>query len=121
MLQTETVVNVADNTGAKKALIIRILGQRKDTANVGDIVVVAIKEASPDATVKKGTVAKGVIVRTKYAIHREDGSYLRFDDNAIVIIDNNKNPKGTRVFGTIARELRYKGFMKIISLAPEVI
>lgn len=121
MLQTEAVVNVADNTGAKKALIIRILGQRKKTGSVGDIVVVTVKESSPDASVKKGTVARGVIVRTKYEVRRKDGSYVRFDDNAIVIIDNNNNPKGTRVFGAIARELRQKSFMKIISLAPEVI
>lgn len=121
MIQLRSELSVADNTGAKKAHMIRRLGQRKDTAGVGDIIVVNIRESSVDATVKKGTVAKAVVVRTKAPIRRKDGSYLRFDSNAIVIIDNNGNPKGTRIFGPVARELRQKKFMKIVSLAPEVL
>lgn len=120
MLQSETNVEIADNTGAKKGSVITILEKGKQYGEVGDIVTIAIKESTPDATVKKGTVAKAVIVRTKRATRRDDGTYIRFDNNAVVIIDNNNNPRGTRVFGTIARELRHKGFMKIISLAPEV-
>ena len=101
--------------------MIRRLGQRKRTASVGDVIVVTIKESTPDASVKKGKVVKAVVVRTKAPVRREDGSYVRFDSNACVIIDENKNPKGTRVFGAVARELRHKSFMKIISLAPEVL
>lgn len=121
MIQPETRLEVADNTGAKEALMIRRLGQAKRTASVGDIIVASIKESTPDASVKKGTVVKAVVVRTRHAIRRNDGSYLRFDKNACVIIDNNGNPKGTRIFGPVARELRSKKFMKIISLAPEVL
>ena len=121
MIQMQTRLVVADNTGAKEAMMIRRLGQLSRTASVGDIIVVAIKSSSPDAAVKKGTVAKAVIVRTKAPIRRSDGSYLRFDTNAVVILDGNGNPKGTRIFGPVARELRGKNFMKIISLAPEVL
>lgn len=121
MIQPETRLEVADNTGAKEVLMIRRLGQSKRTASVGDIIVASIKESTPDASVKKGTVVKAVVVRTRHAIRRNDGSYLRFDKNACVIIDNNGNPKGTRIFGPVARELRSKKFMKIISLAPEVL
>jgi large subunit ribosomal protein L14 len=121
MLQHQSILDVADNTGAKSAMMIRRLGQNKQTAAVGDIIVVSIKESIPDASVKKGTVVKAVIVRTKNKIRRADGSYLRFDSNACVIIDDKGNPKGTRVFGPIARELRQKKFLKIISLAPEVL
>ena len=101
--------------------MIRRLGQNKKTASVGDIVVVSIKDSTPDAAIKKGTVQKAVLVRTKAPIRRPDGSYLRFDSNAVVIIDGNNNPRGTRIFGPVARELRAKKFMKIISLAPEVL
>jgi len=121
MLQLLSKLEIADNTGAKTAKMIRRLGQNKKTASVGDIIVVNVKESTPDAVVKKGTVAKAVIVRTKAPVHRSDGSYLRFDDNAVVIIDANGAPRGTRIFGPVARELRQKKFMKIISLAPEVL
>jgi len=121
MLQMNSVMVVADNTGAKTVAMIRRLGQLSRTAQVGDIIIGSVKESSPEATVKKGSIVRAVIVRTKNAIPREDGSYLRFDNNACVIIDANNNPKGTRVFGPVARELRQKDFMKIISLAPEVI
>lgn len=121
MLQLLSKLEIADNTGAKTAKMIRRLGQNKKTASVGDIIVVNIKESTPDAVVKKGTVAKAVVVRTKAPVHRSDGSYLRFDDNAVVIIDANGAPRGTRIFGPVARELRQKKFMKIISLAPEVL
>ncbi len=121
MIQLLSKLNVADNTGAKSAKLIRALGQLKKTASVGDTVVVHVKESSPTATVKKGTVCRGVIVRTKAPIRRSDGSYLRFDTNAVVLIDANGNPRGTRIYGPVARELRQKSFMKIISLAPEVL
>lgn len=121
MIQLLSRLEIADNTGAKKATMIRRLGQMKKTAGVGDIIVVNIKESTTDASVKKGDVVRAVVVRTKSPIRRPDGSYLRFDSNAIVIIDANKNPKGTRIFGPVARELRHKRFMKIISLAPEVL
>ncbi len=122
MIQIRTILDVADNTGAKKASLICVLG-KKDCAHamIGDIINVNIKESSADAAVKKGEKAKAVIVRTKEAIRRKDGSVLRFDRNAIVFIDNQLNPRGTRVFGPVARELREKNFTKIISLAPEVI
>jgi large subunit ribosomal protein L14 len=122
MIQLRSILDVADNTGAKKCSLIGVLG-RKGTliATIGDVVNVNIKESAPDAAIKKGEVAKGVIVRTKNAIRRADGSVLRFDRNAIVFIDNAMNPRGTRVFGAVARELRDKNFTKIISLAPEVI
>jgi large subunit ribosomal protein L14 len=121
MIQLRSILDVADNTGARKASMIRRLGQNKATAGVGDVIVVNIKESSTDASVKKGEVARAVVVRTRAAIRRADGSYLRFDTNAIVIIDDTGNPKGTRIFGPVARELRSKQFMKIISLAPEVL
>lgn len=121
MLQLLSRLEVADNTGAKSARLIRRLGQNKRSASVGDVVVVNIKESSPEAAVKKGTVARAVVVRTRAPIRRSDGSYLRFDSNAIVILDANNNPRGTRIFGPVARELRQKNFMKIVSLAPEVL
>ena len=122
MIQMRTILEVADNTGAKRASCIGVLGRSgKKYAKVGDIVRVNIKESTPDAVVKKGEKARGVIIRTKALIRRRDGSYLRFDTNALVIIDDQNNPRGTRIFGPVARELREKNFMKIISLAPEVI
>ncbi len=121
MIQLRSVIDVADNTGARRAAMISKMGQITDTAAVGDIITVHIKESTTDATVKKGEVAKAVIVRTKAPVRRPDGSYLRFDSNACVIIDATNNPKGTRIFGPVARELRAKNFMKIISLAPEVL
>ena len=121
MIQLLSRIEIADNTGAKKATMIRRLGQLKKTAGIGDVIVVNIKESATDASVKKGDVVRAVVVRTKAPIRRADGSYLRFDSNAIVIIDANKNPRGTRIFGPVARELRRKRFMKIISLAPEVL
>ena len=119
MIQMQTKLVVADNTGAKEVSMIRRLGQRTRIAHVGDVIVVAVKSSTPDAAVKKGTVAKAVVVRTKAPIRRSDGSYLR--SNAVVILDGSGNPKGTRIFGPVARELRSKNFMKIISLAPEVL
>jgi len=122
MIQMQTRLDVADNTGAKKVCCISVLGHsRKRYARVGDIIVASVKEAAPDGVVKKGDVIKGVVVRTKSDIRRDDGSVLRFDRNALVIIDNTGNPRGTRIFGPVARELREKHFMKIISLAPEVL
>lgn len=122
MIFLKTILDIADNTGAKKASCIGVLGKKNCLfANIADIVTVNVKESVPNAAVKKGEKAKAVIVRTKKAIRRPDGSYLRFDRNAAVIIDLQGNPKGTRVFGPVARELRDKNFMKIISLAPEVI
>jgi large subunit ribosomal protein L14 len=121
MIQQESTLEIADNTGAKKAMMIRRLGQNKRTASVGDIIIVSIKESTPDANIKKGTVQRAVIVRTKAPIRRQDGSYLRFDANAVVILDANNNPRGTRIFGPVARELRQKKFTKILSLAPEVL
>ncbi|MEM7672147.1 MAG: 50S ribosomal protein L14 [Verrucomicrobiota bacterium] len=120
MIQMNSRMEVADNTGAKQAMMIRRLGQAKKTASVGDVVVCNIKESSTNATVKKGDVVKAVVVRTKSPIRRADGSYLRFDDNAVVVLNNDGNPRGTRIFGPVARELRAK-YMKIISLAPEVL
>ena len=122
MLQLRSVCEVADNTGAKRAAVIGVLGKRKSYGEIGDIVKMHIKEATPDGTVKKSEVVDAVIVRTKKAIRRADGSYLRFDSNAVGIIDEDGNPRGTRIFGPVARELReQKKFMKIISLAPEVL
>ena len=122
MVQNETRLKVADNTGAKELLIIRCLGgSNRKTANIGDIVVCSVKEAQAGGSVKKGQVVKAVIERTKYGISRENGSYIKFDDNAAVIIKEDKTPTGTRIFGPVARELRDKDFMKIISLAPEVL
>jgi large subunit ribosomal protein L14 len=122
MIQLRTILDVADNTGAKKAALIGVLGKKNCLhARLTDIVNVNVKESAPEATVKKGEVAKAVIVRTKEAIRRSDGSVLRFDRNAIVFVDPQLNPRGTRVFGPVARELRDRNFTKIISLAPEVI
>jgi len=121
MVQMQSNMEVADNSGAKRITVITILGQKRRFARVGDIVTAAVKEAIPGGGVKKGDVVKAVIVRTSAKIAREDGSYLRFDANAAVVIDDQKNPKGTRIFGPVARELRDKNFMKIISLAPEVL
>lgn len=122
MIQTETRLRVADNSGAKELLCIRILGgTSRQYANIGDIIVCAVKDATPGGVVKKGDVVKAVIVRTKHGARRNDGSYVKFDQNAAVIIKEDKNPVGTRIFGPVARELRDKNFMKIISLAPEVL
>lgn len=122
MIQLRSVLTVADNTGARKVAMIRKAGQNTKSAGVGDIITVHVRESSTDASVKKGEVAKAVVVRTKSPVRRADGSYLRFDSNACVILDSsNTNPKGTRIFGPVARELRAKKFMKIISLAPEVL
>jgi large subunit ribosomal protein L14 len=122
MIQQESVVKVADNSGAKKALVIRVLGgTRRRYAGLGDKVVVAVKDALPNGTVKKSDVAKAVVVRTVKETRRKDGSYIKFDENAVVIIDDKGEPKATRIFGPVARELREKRFMKIVSLAPEVL
>ena len=122
MIQQETRLNVADNTGAKEALCIRVLGgTRRKYARIGDIIVVTIKKVIPGGELKKGTISKAVIVRARKEIKRKDGSYIRFDDNAAVLIDNQLEPTGTRVFGPVGRELREKNFMKILSLAPEVV
>ncbi len=121
MLQIRSILDVADNSGAKRAAAIGVLGGNQKYAHVGDIIKAHIKEASPDGAVKKGDVVDAVVVRTRKEIVRNDGSCLRFDNNAIVIIDKDRNPRGTRIFGPVARELREKKFMKIISLAPEVI
>jgi len=122
MIRTYTSLNVADNSGAKRATCIRVLGgTRRTYARLGDMIVVAIKDAIPNAMVKKGTVERAVVVRTKKEYRRPDGSYIRFDDNACVIIDPQQNPKGKRIFGPVARELRERDYMKIVSLAPEVV
>ena len=122
MIQMRTLLNVADNSGAKQVMCIKVLGgSRRRYATLGDVIVVSVKDAIPGAAVKKGDVAKAVVVRAVKERRRKDGSYIRFDDNAVVLIDDNKEPKGTRIFGPVARELREKEFMKIISLAPEVI
>ncbi len=121
MIALRTNLDVADNTGARRVQCIHVLGQRKRYAHIGDIIKVSIKEAQPLGMVKKGEVHNALIVRTKQPIRRVDGSILRFDHNAVVLIDDQKNPRGTRIFGPVARELREKNFMKIISLAPEVL
>ena len=122
MLQQESYLKVADNTGAKEIHTIRVLGgSKRKYGNIGDIIVASVRKATPGGTVKKGDVVKAVIVRTKRGIRREDGTYVRFDENAAVIITEDKNPRGTRIFGPVARELRDQDFMKILSLAPEVI
>ena len=122
MIQQETRLKVADNTGAKELLCIRVLGgSGRRYANIGDIIVCAVKSAAPGGDVKKGDVVKAVVVRTKSGIRRDDGSYIKFDQNAAVLIKDDKNPKGTRIFGPVARELRDKKYMKIVSLAPEVL
>ncbi|HHX51373.1 MAG TPA: 50S ribosomal protein L14 [Clostridia bacterium] len=122
MIQQETVLNVGDNSGAKKLLCIRVLGgSRRRYASVGDVIIATVKEATPGGVVKKGDIVKAVIVRSSKAIKRPDGSYIKFDENAAVIINDQGNPRGTRIFGPVARELREKDYMKIISLAPEVL
>ena len=122
MIQMQTRMKVADNTGAKELMCIRVLGgTRRKYANIGDVVVASVKKASPGGTVKKGDVVKAVIVRSATGIRRDDGTYIRFDENAAVIIKEDKNPRGTRIFGPIARELRDKDYMKILTLAPEVL
>ena len=122
MIQMQTYLKVADNTGAKELLCIRVLGgSRKKYAGIGDVVVASVKKASPGGNVKKGEVVKAVIVRTAKELRRDDGTYIRFDDNAAVIIRDDKNPRGTRIFGPVARELREKEYTKILSLAPEVL
>jgi len=121
MIQMESKVLVADNTGARVAKMIGVIGTRSRTAGVGDVITAHIREAIPTASVKKGDVVRAVVVRTAAPIRRSDGSILRFDSNAIVILDGDKNPKGTRIFGPVARELREHNFMKIVSLAPEVL
>ncbi|HDQ45325.1 MAG TPA: 50S ribosomal protein L14 [bacterium] len=122
MIQQETKLNVADNTGAKRVQCIRVLGgSKRRYGSVGDVIVVSVKNASPGGNVKKGEVSKAVIVRTRKEVSRQDGSYVRFDDNAVVLINEQGEPKGTRIFGPVARELREKQFMKIVSLAPEVL
>ena len=122
MIQEESYLKVADNTGAKEIHTIRVLGgSRRKYGNIGDVVVASVRKATPGGTVKKGEVVKAVIVRTKRGIRREDGTYVRFDENAAVIIKEDRNPRGTRIFGPVARELRERDYMKILSLAPEVI
>ena len=122
MIQQETRLKVADNSGAREILVIKILGgSTRKSANVGDVIVATVKQATPGGVVKKGDVVKAVIVRSVSGVHRNDGSYIKFDDNAAVIIGNDKTPKGTRIFGPVARELRDGNFMKIVSLAPEVL
>ena len=121
MICEETALVVADNSGAKRVKCFRVLGQRKRYAHVGDVIKVSVKEAQPGAAIKKGEVCDALVVRTKAPIRRVDGSHLRFDNNAVIIIDATKNPVGSRIFGPVARELRDKNFMKVISLAPEVL
>lgn len=122
MIQMQSYLTVADNSGAKRVQCIKVLGgSKRKTAGIGDIIVVSVKDALPNAPLSKGKVEKAVIVRTKTAFRRKDGTYIRFDENACVIIDANHNPKGKRIFGPVARELREKDFMKIVSLAPEVL
>jgi large subunit ribosomal protein L14 len=122
MIQMKTLLNVADNSGAKQVQCIKVLGgTRRKYARIGDIIVVAVKDALPNAAIKKGGIEKAVVVRTRKEFHRPDGTFIRFDDNACVVIDANNNPKGKRIFGPVARELRDKDFMKIVSLAPEVL
>ena len=122
MIQMQTYLKVADNTGAKELMCIRVLGgTRRKYANIGDVIVASVKKAAPGGAVKKGEVVKAVIVRSAKGLRRNDGTYIRFDDNAAVIIKEDKNPKGTRIFGPVARELREKDYLKILSLAPEVL
>ena len=122
MIQMQTQLDVADNSGAKKVMCIKVLGgSKRKSAGVGDITVCSVKKALPSSEIKPGSVIRGVIVRTKKTIRRRDGSYVKFDRNALVVVDKDGNPKGTRIFGAVARELRQKNYMKIISLAPEVV
>ncbi len=122
MIQNESRCRVADNTGAREVLVIRCLGGSvRKNANIGDVVVCTVKQATPGGAVKKGEVVKGVVVRSKYGLRRKNGTYIKFDDNAVVLIKDDKTPRGTRIFGPVARELRDHGYMKIVSLAPEVL
>ena len=122
MIQMQTRLDVADNSGAKKVMCIKVLGgSKRQFAGIGDLIVCSVKKAIPSSDIKTGEIVKGVIVRTRHAVRRNDGSYVRFDKNAIVLIDKDGNPRGTRIFGAVARELRQKNYMKIISLAPEVV
>ena len=122
MIQMQTLMKVADNTGAKELMCIRVLGgSRRRYANIGDVIVASVKKAAPGGQVKKGDVVKAVVVRSAKGIRRDDGTYIRFDENAAVIIREDKNPRGTRIFGPVARELREKDYLKILSLAPEVL
>ncbi len=122
MIQVQSMLNVADNTGARRLMCIRVLGgSRRRYARVGDVIICSVKEASPGGVVKKGDVVKAVVVRTKKEMRRPDGTYIKFDENAAVLIKDDKSPRGTRIFGPVARELRERDFMKIISLAPEVL
>ena len=121
MIQQETFLTVADNSGAKRLQCIRVLGSNRRYAHVGDVIVASVKEAAPSAAVKKGDVVKAVVVRTSKAHRRKDGSHIKFDENAAVVINDDRMPRGTRIFGPVARELRDKDFMRIVSLAPEVI
>ena len=122
MIQQQTILNVADNTGAKRIMCIQVMGgSYRKFGNIGDVIVASVKQATPGGAVKKGDVVKAVVVRTKSGARRPDGSYIKFDDNAAVIIREDKTPRGTRIFGPVARELREGGFMKIVSLAPEVL
>ena len=121
MIAEESDLVVADNTGAKRVCCFRVLGQRKRYAHVGDIIKVSVKEAAPNGDIKKGQVCTALIVRTRHPLHRPDGSSLRFDDNACILLDANENPIGSRIFGPVARELREKNYMKVVSLAPEVL
>ena len=121
MIYPQTILTVADNTGARKVMCIRILGGNKKYAEIGDIIIAVVKEAIPNMPIKRSDVVKAIIVRTKKTIRRQDGMYIRFDDNAAVIVNADNNPRGTRVFGPIAREIREKNFSKIVSLAPEVL
>lgn len=122
MIQQQTYLKVADNTGAKEIMCIRVLGgSKRRYANIGDVVVASVKKATPGGVVKKGEVVRAVVVRSAYGVHRSDGSYIRFDENAAVIIKDDKTPRGTRIFGPVARELREKDYLKILSLAPEVL
>ena len=121
MIQPQTILNIADNTGAKKILCIRVLGGNKKYANIGDIIIGVVKESLPRMSVKRSDIVKAVVVRTKKSIRRQNGMLIRFDDNAAVIINSENNPRGTRIFGPIAREIRDKSFTKVVSLAPEVL
>ncbi|MEE2855938.1 MAG: 50S ribosomal protein L14 [Planctomycetota bacterium] len=122
MIQMQTRLDVADNSGAKKVMCIKVLGgSKRQFADVGDVIICSVKKALPSSEIKPGSVIRGVIVRTKQRIRRKDGSYVRFDRNAVVVVDADGNPRGTRIFGAVARELRQKNYMKIISLAPEVV
>lgn len=121
MIYPQTILTVADNTGAKKVMCIRILGGNKKYAEIGDTIIAVVKEAIPNMPVKRSDVVKAIVVRTKKTIRRQDGMYIRFDDNAVVVVNADNNPRGTRVFGPVAREIRDKNFSKIVSLAPEVL